>query len=240
MIETKALTKKFGKVKALDAVDIIIDKPGVVAVLGPNGSGKTTLIKTILGMVLPTSGDVLFQGASIPGKWEYRDRLDYLPQIARFPDNLTVRELINMIFDIRGRAPVGEDDRLIKLFGLVPHLNKKLGNLSGGTRQKVNIVLAFSFDNPLMVLDEPTAGLDPVSLVSLKELIDEQKKMGKTVLVTTHIMSLVEDIADDIIFLLEGKVCFKGPLWAIKERGGDKNLEKAIANLIKAAHVENT
>ena len=232
MIEIKGLSKHFGNVKVLDGVDLDIDEKGVVAVLGPNGSGKTTLIKSILGMVVPSEGDILFQGNSVKGKWAYRESIDYLPQIARFPDNLTVRELFNMICDIRGRENIMEDDKLINLFDLRPHLNKKLGNLSGGTRQKVNIILAFSYNNSLMVLDEPTAGLDPVSLVHLKDIILERKERGDTIIITTHIMSLVEELADRIVFLLEGKIYYRGTVNDIMEKAGKDGLERAIAEII--------
>ncbi|MDH5604846.1 MAG: ABC transporter ATP-binding protein [Cyclobacteriaceae bacterium] len=237
MIEIKRLLKRFGNVNALDGVDLTIDRQGVVAVLGPNGSGKTTLIKSILGMVIPTAGDILFQGKSILGSWDYRKGIDYLPQIARFPDNLTIRELFAMIYDIRGLGAITEDDELIGLFGLKPHLDKKLGNLSGGTRQKVNIILAFSYDNPLMVLDEPTAGLDPVSLVHLKDLILKRKEKGNTIVITTHIMSLVEEIADQIVFLLEGKIYYNGTVSEIKKKAGKDDLERAIAEIILQADV---
>ncbi|MDH5602964.1 MAG: ABC transporter ATP-binding protein [Cyclobacteriaceae bacterium] len=235
MIKIEGLSKRFGNVSALAGVDLMIDTKGVVAVLGPNGSGKTTLIKSILGMVIPSAGDIFFQGKSILGNWDYRKSIDYLPQIARFPDNLTIRELFAMIYDIRGKGAIAEDDELISLFGLKPHLDKKLGNLSGGTRQKVNIILAFSYENPLMVLDEPTAGLDPVSLVHLKDLILKRKEMGNTIVVTTHIMSLVEEIADQIVFLLEGKIYYYGTVEDIKKKAGKDDLERAIAEIIMKA-----
>lgn len=227
MIEIQNLHKKFGKNEVLTGLDLDIEKGGIFAVLGPNGSGKTTLIKSILSMVVPNSGTISIEGNSIKNKWQYRQGINYLPQIANFPGNLKVKELIKMIKDLR-QKPSGEE-KLITLFGLEPFLDKKLANLSGGTKQKVNIVLTFMFDNPLIILDEPTSGLDPMALIRLKELIDEEKNNGKTILVTSHIMQFVEEIADEIIYLLEGKIYFKGSVPALKKQTGQTTVEHAIA-----------
>lgn len=230
MIEIKNLHKSFGKVKVLEGVSLKIDQKGIFAILGPNGSGKTTLIKSILGMVMPQSGEINLNGQLIKGKWEYRNQLTYLPQIARFPDNLTVQELINMIKNLRPQK--ARDGDLIKLFKLEPFLDKKLGNLSGGTKQKVNIVLTFMFDCPLLILDEPTTGLDPVSLIHLKELIILEKQAGKTILITTHIMDFVESMADEVVFLLEGNIYFRGSVEELKKRSSRNDLEHAIATIL--------
>ena len=235
MIEIKQLHKTFGKLTVLDGLDLSIKSGGIFAVLGPNGSGKTTLIKCILGMVIPQKGDIIFDGESVIRQSEYRNKINYMPQIANFPANLTVIELIEMVKNLRPK--VAKESDLITLFGLEPHLEKKLGNLSGGTKQKVNIVLAFMFDSDLIILDEPTTGLDPIALISLKEIIQKAKDDGKTVLITTHIMSLVDEIADEIVFLLDGKIYFKGSVPALKEQTGEPNLEHAIANLLRKQNV---
>src|SRR5690625_619566 len=163
MIEVNKIYKKFGKNEVLKGIDLKIDQKGVFAVLGPNGSGKTTLIKCILGMVLPNEGTIKVDGESIARNWEYRQKIDYLPQIANFPTNLTVGELFKMIKDLRDRNDA-DVTPYVKRFGLEPYLDKKLGNLSGGTKQKVNLVLTFVFDSPIIILDEPTTGLDPVEI----------------------------------------------------------------------------
>ncbi|MFD1314604.1 ABC transporter ATP-binding protein [Namhaeicola litoreus] len=235
MIEIKNLCKRFGKLKVLDQLDLSIHQGGIFAVLGPNGSGKTTLIKCILGMVIPNAGEISIKDESVLKKWAYRNEIDYLPQIANFPANLTVIELIEMVKNLRPK-PANEKE-LIQLFELESYLEKKLGNLSGGTKQKVNLVLTFMFDSDLIILDEPTSGLDPVSLIRLKKLIDEEKKKGKTILVTTHIMSLVEEIADEIVFLLDGSIYFKGTVKELKEKTNQSDLEHAIANIITRADV---
>lgn len=231
MISIKHLHKSFGKNHVLNGVNLLFDKPGITAVLGPNGSGKTTLIKSILGMVLPDEGEIVVQGENIRGKWQYREHIAYLPQIARFPDNLTVSELLKMVKDLRGAG--ASDEKLMDLFELKPFLDKRLGNLSGGTRQKVNLVLAFMYDCPLIILDEPTAGLDPVSLVRLKDLIEDHRTKGKTILITTHVMSLVEELADEVVFLLEGHIHFRGNLKVLRETFNETNVERAIAALLE-------
>jgi Cu-processing system ATP-binding protein len=231
MIAFKNLHKSFGKLTVLDGLDLSIKKGGIFAILGPNGSGKTTLIKCLLGMVIPNKGEIIFENESILKKWEYRNNLNYLPQIANFPPNLTVTELIEMVKNLRPKQSNEQD--LITLFGLKDFLNKKLGNLSGGTKQKVNIVLTFMFDSDLIILDEPTTGLDPIALIHLKELILQEKEKGKTILITTHIMSVVEELADEIVFLLDGKIYFKGSIDALKKQTDNDNLEHAIANLIQ-------
>lgn len=230
MIEINNLRKRFGKVEVLEGVSLQIKESGIFAILGPNGSGKTTLIKSILGMVIPQSGAIHINGQSVKGQWNYRQDINYLPQIARFPENLSVAELIRMIKNLRGKS--ADDQSLIRLFKLEPFLDKKLGNLSGGTKQKVNIVLAFMFDSPVLILDEPTTGLDPVSLIHLKDLIRKEKEAGRTILITTHIMDFVETMADEIVFLLEGKIYFKGTVAELKKKSDRNDLEHAIATML--------
>ncbi len=235
MIQIKNLHKKFGKLTVLDGLDLEISSGGIFAILGPNGSGKTTLIKSVLGMVIPNSGEIKINGISVLKKWDYRNQINYLPQIANFPNNLSVKELFAMVKNLRPKE--SNDKDLIEAFGLAPFLEKKLGNLSGGTKQKVNIVLTFMFDSDLIILDEPTTGLDPISLIYLKEIIQKEKEKGKTLLITTHIMSLVEEIADEIVFLLDGKIYFKGNLDQLKSQTKQTDLEHAIANLISKENV---
>src|SRR5690606_37376215 len=160
MIQVESLHKKFGKNVVLAGLELNIDQGGIFAILGPNGSGKTTLIKTVLGMVIPNKGTITVMDSTVRNSWKYRQDINYLPQIANFPGNLKVKELIAMIKDIRQKP--SDELKLIGLFGLEPFLDKKLSNLSGGTKQKVNIVLTFMFNSPLIILDEPTNGLDPL------------------------------------------------------------------------------
>ncbi len=232
MIAINQVHKQFGKNKVLKNLSLSFDKKGTIsAILGPNGSGKTTLIKSILGMVLPTRGNISLFGKSIKGQWQYRDHISYLPQIARFPENLKTAELIAMVKDLRQRP--ARENELIELFDLQAHLQKPLAYLSGGTRQKVNLVLAFMYDNPIYILDEPTAGLDPLAIIRLKELLQEEKQKDKIILLTTHIMSLVDEIADEVVFLLDGHIHFRGSLSELKSTYSGQAVEQAIANLLR-------
>jgi Cu-processing system ATP-binding protein len=140
-----------------------------------------------------------------------------------------------MIKDLR-KQKKAEDTPLIKLFKLEPFLNKKLGTLSGGTKQKVNILLTFMFNSPLIILDEPTSGLDPISLLRLKELIDSEKKKGKTIVITSHIMSFVEEVAEEIVFLLEGKIYFNGTISELKKKTEQPDFEHAIASILTQSY----
>jgi Cu-processing system ATP-binding protein len=235
MLETRDLKKNYGKLEVLKGIDVRITSGLTTAILGPNGSGKTTMIKCILGQVHPDHGEILFREHSIKGQWQYRNEIGYLPQAASFPENLRVRELIEMVEDIRG--PEQRKNQLLNLFNLELCLDKKVKNLSGGTKQKVNLLLTFMFGCPLYVLDEPTSGLDPVALMRFKVFLGELKTTGITILLTTHIMGLVEEIADDVIFILEGRVYFNGKLNDLLKQAGKLNMEQAIAGIMMKQNV---
>ena len=229
-LSIKDIHKSFGQNHVLKGIDISFQEPGVSAIVGPNGSGKTTIIKCILGMVIPDSGEISVGGQSIKGDWKYRDQIDYVPQIAKFPENLQVSELLEMIKDIRpGQTKA---DELIQLFEVESFEDRRLGNLSGGMRQKVNLILALMYDSPIIILDEPTAGLDPVALIKLKNLIDEEREKGKIILITTHIMSLVDELADNVVFLLDGHIKFAGSVNELKQSYGGHKIEESIANIL--------
>ncbi|HMX79046.1 MAG TPA: ABC transporter ATP-binding protein, partial [Ferruginibacter sp.] len=184
MIIASNVSKRFGKLKVLDDVSVTCGKGECIALIGPNGCGKTTLIKCVLGMVIPNSGFITFNGKNITHDWQYRSRIGYMPQIGRYPDNMSIGQVLGMMKDIRGRGEKKLDEELISRFGLNDMLNKRMRTLSGGTRQKVSASLAFLFDPDVLILDEPTAGLDPVSSEILKEKIIAEKAKGKLVLIT--------------------------------------------------------
>ena len=230
MIQLNQLYKTYGKLKVLRAIDLELSKPGVTAILGPNGSGKSTLIKLILGLVIPSQGTITVQGQKVRESYSYRNSISYLPQIARFPENLKVKELLQVIEEIRGKSALR--DHFIQYFGVESYLENRLGHLSGGTRQKINLVLTFMYDTPIRILDEPTAGLDPIALVALRNLIEAERQAEKLILLTTHIIPLVESIADDLIFLLDGTVHFHGAPAELKQSTKHSGLEEAIANMM--------
>ncbi|NEV93701.1 ABC transporter ATP-binding protein [Psychroflexus sp. YR1-1] len=234
MVEFKDIHKKFGKNEVLSGINLKIQKGKTTAILGPNGSGKTTLIKILLGMNHANSGEILVNNTSIRNNWSYRKNMDYLPQIANFPGNIKVKEIIAMMKDLRQQT--ARDKELTAYFELKPYLNTNLSHLSGGYKQKVNLVLSLMFDSPFIILDEPTSGLDPLSLIKLKELLKKEQEQGKTILITSHIMSFVEEISDHISFILDGKVYFDGSIGELKSTTGKANFEYAIANLLKTNH----
>jgi Cu-processing system ATP-binding protein len=230
MIEIEGLNKFYGNNHVLKDINLDIGEPGIYAILGPNGSGKSTLLKSIIGLVNPKKGGIKVDEIPVTDTHVYRKKISYLPQIARFPDNLRVYELIRLIKDIRNED--ADETDLVRLFDMEPEMRKRLRNLSGGTRQKVNMILGFLFDTPYMILDEPTVSLDPVSLTKFRKIISEKREQGKIIIYTTHIMNLVEELSDQIILLLEGRVIFKGGLEEIRSETGASSLENAIASLI--------
>jgi len=232
MIEISKLTKRFGDHEVLRGVDLTVARGRVMGIVGPNGAGKTTLIKTLLGLCQPTSGDIRLDGRSILGtESSYRAHIGYMPQIARFPENLTASELFEMVRDLRGTKGV-LDASLLRGFALESQLDKPLRVLSGGTRQKVNACLALLFQPSLLVLDEPTAGLDPLSSAILKDRILSLRAEGVTVMVASHIMSELEELCDDVAFLLDGVTRFAGPIDQLTSITRQANLERAIAALM--------
>ncbi len=231
MIIASNVSKKFGKLKALDNISLTCTKGECIALIGPNGSGKTTLIKSILGMVVPDSGFITFNGKNILHSWEYRSQIGYMPQIGRYPDNMSIGDVFDMMKDIRGSKNT-LDEELIGLFGLKEQMSKKMRTLSGGTRQKVSASLAFLFDPDVLILDEPTAGLDPVASEILKEKIIAQKKKGKLVMITSHILSDLDELVTQVIYMQEGTLQFHKTIDELRMDTGENKLSRAIANVM--------
>jgi len=232
MIEARRVTKSFGKLRVLDELSITIRPARITGLVGPNAAGKTTLAKIILGLIKPDSGTVEIDGNPIGADDSYRSRIGYMPQLARFPDNLSARELFAMLTDLRNPARPLDDD-LLQAFNFRGALEKPIRALSGGTRQKVNAVIAFMFQPDLLILDEPTAGLDPVASGVLKDKVLGEKAAGKTFLLTSHIMSELDELADDVAFINDGTVAFVGALTELKRITRQSNLERAIAEMMK-------
>jgi len=232
MISLKDICKNFGKLQVLDHVSLDLKSGRSYALIGPNGSGKTTLIKSILGMVIPTSGEIMVDGQSIFNDWKYREKIGYMPQIGRYPDNMRIGQLIDMMKNIR-QDYTRTDEELIDSFKLFKMYDKPLHTLSGGTRQKVSAALAFLFNAPILILDEPTAGLDPVSVEILKEKILHEKRLGKLIIISSHILSDLDELTTDVVYIFEGKVQYNNTIEALKEETHETRLGKAIAMLIR-------
>jgi Cu-processing system ATP-binding protein len=231
LIEVQNLVKEFGKNKVIKGIDLAIDEGKVTAIVGPNGSGKTTLIKSILGLVRPTGGTIKVDGAEIKDDYLYRNKMGYMPQVARYPENLTGSEIISLIKSIRNSNEFS-DKEILSSFKLEPEMEKPFKNLSGGTKQKISALIAFAFNPKFIILDEPTAGLDPISSSYFKDLVLKQKEKKKTIILTSHLMNEVQELADEIIFLLEGEIKFKGSIQSLLEDRKETKLERAIAELM--------
>jgi len=231
MIALKSVNKVFGKLQALDQVTIQFDPGKSYALIGPNGSGKTTLIKSILGMVIPTSGEIVVDNQPIRNDWKYREKIGYMPQIGHFPENMRIGQLMDMMKNIRKNATT-TDEELVEAFGLKKIYEKRMHTMSGGTRQKVSAALAFMFHPPVLILDEPTAGLDPVSVEILKEKIQKERAEGKLFIISSHILSDLDELSSDVVYIFEGKIHYHNSLEYLKNQTGESRLGRAIANMI--------
>jgi Cu-processing system ATP-binding protein len=234
VIEIESLTKRFGSLRVLDDLTLGIGAGRCTAILGPNGAGKTTLIKSILGLVRPDAGTIRVAGEPVGEGSEYRRRIGYMPQVPRYPENLTVREILEMIRDLRGGGEE-TDEELVDLFDLQAQYGKPFRSLSGGNRQRVSAALAFLFRPEILFLDEPTAGLDPLSSSTLKDRILREKAAGRTVVLTSHVMAEVEELADVVVYLLDGRVWFEERVRELIARTGEPNLERAMAHVMLRA-----
>lgn len=233
MIQISNLKKRFGKFNVLKDVNLSLKKGQVITLIGPNGCGKTTLIKSLLGMVIPDEGEITVQGKPIDGQWMYRDSIGYMPQMGRYPENLSVAQIFNMIKDIRYKHVQIFDEDLYNAFQLDRILDKKMGDLSGGTRQKVSAQLAFLFNPQILILDEPTAGLDPLSSEILKGKIRRESKKGKLILITSHNLSELDEIVDQIVYMQEGRIVLNISLEQLKMDTGKLRLPDAIAQIMR-------
>jgi Cu-processing system ATP-binding protein len=232
MIIASNVSKKFGKLKALDDVSVTCNKGECIALIGPNGSGKTTLIKSILGMVIPDSGFITFNSRNILHDWQYRSHIGYMPQIGRYPENMTIGQVLDMMKDIRNHRHSESDEELVTIFQLEPMFGKRMRTLSGGTRQKVSAALAFLFNPDVLILDEPTAGLDPLSSELLKNKITKEKNKGKLILITSHILSELDDLVTQVIYMQDGKLRFHKSITELQAETGEEKLNKAIASIM--------
>ncbi len=231
MIIISDLDKQFGKLKVLKSIQVEFNPGKSYAIIGPNGSGKTTLIKCILGMVLPDLGTICVNGKSISNDWTYRDLIGYMPQIGRYPDQMKIGQIFDMIRDLRqSQSPI--DDDLIKEFKLDKMRDKRMHTLSGGTRQKMSVSLAFLFKPSILILDEPTAGLDPIAVEILKKKILTEKNHERTFLITSHIMSDLDELTSNVVYIDEGSILFNYTINLLKEDTGEVKLGRAIASIM--------
>ena len=238
MIRIENISKRFKRLQALDKITVDFNKGQVISLIGPNGSGKTTLIKCILGMVKADSGRIAVNNEYINGNPCYKNDIGYMPQIGRYPDNMKVGQLFKMLENIRNQSKAHLDKELIDQFNLTAIFEKPMRTLSGGTRQKVSAAVAFLFDPGILILDEPTAGLDPLASEILKEKIIKEKKKGKLILITSHILSDLEELTTDVMYMQEGKMVFIKKIDLLRKETGELRLSKAIAKIMRGENAD--
>lgn len=228
MLEIQNLTKRYGKLVALNEVSFSLDPGQIVSLTGPNGSGKTTLLKSILGLIRPDNGTILLNGESIIGKWQYREFIGYMPQISRYPENLTIGNFLDMIAELRQKKLSECSLELYYDFNLDRLSDKRLGALSGGTRQKVAAVASLLFTPKLLIMDEPTAGLDPIATDILLKHIHIASETGALILITSHVLTEVQALAERVIYMNEGQVEMNLTPNELFEQTGAGNIVQAI------------
>ena len=233
MIELINIKKNFGKTEVLKNVSLMLDAGQCIGLIGPNACGKTTMIKAILSMVIPSEGKILFNGNNIIGDVAYKNHIGYMPQIGRYPENMSIRQVVNMIKNIRKyNSPI--DEELWHAFGLDPVSDKKMRTLSGGTTQKVSATLAFLFNPDILILDEPTAGLDPLAAEVLRDKIIKERQKGKLILITSHLLNELDELLSHVIFMQEGEVVLYKTTEDLYAETGEVKISKAISNLLKS------
>lgn len=233
MIAATHLTKSFGRLRALDDFSVTMARGQSVLLIGPNGSGKTTFIKCVLGLVIPDKGGLTLDGESLLENPMPRRAIGYMPQIGRFPDHLKVGQIIEMMREIRRGTHERTDEDLIEAFEIARIAHKPARTLSGGTRQKVSACLAFLFDPDILILDEPTAGLDPVAAEILKEKVRAMRERDKLILLTSHILSDLDEITSDVMHLIEGRLQFYRPISELMEEHGETKLSRVVARIMR-------
>ncbi len=239
MITIEGISKTFGKQKVLDNISIDMKRGECIALIGPNGSGKTTLIKAILRLVLPDEGRIAVNGQTVRNHVEYRSHIGYMPQMSRLPENMNVRRLFLMIKNLRKDVdPKNYDTEIYRDFQIDSMAKKPMGKLSGGMKQKVSAALAFLFDPDILILDEPTASLDPVSSERLKEKIATGVEKGKLVIITSHNLSDLEGLVSRVVYLMDGRVHFDRSLEELQEQTGATRLNRMIVEMLEKPQTE--
>ena len=226
-LEIKNLSKKFGSQLALNDITINIPNHGIIGLLGPNGAGKSTLMKSIAGVLAIEEGEILFNGKSISeNDIETKKRIGFLPENNPLYHEMYIKEYLNFVADIH-KISKDKIDEIIDLVGITPEKSKKIGQLSKGYKQRVGLTQAILHSPDVLILDEPTNGLDPNQILEIRNVIREIGK-DKIVILSTHIMQEVEALCSRVILIDKGNIVQDSPVDEFK--GKYANLEEAFTN----------
>lgn len=234
-INIEHLSKRFGTIQALEDIHTSLLADQCIALIGPNGCGKSTLIKSILGLVIPDGGDIFVNGIKINSDSSYRKNIGYMPQIGKYPDHMKVYQVFELIEKIR-REDCKKDYELYESFQISSIANQYMYTLSGGTRQKISAVLAFLYSPGILILDEPTSGLDPLSAEILKTKIKKVNEAGNLIIITSHILSDLDELCSDVIYMQDGRLIFNKTIQKLQSETNEVKLNKMITHLIKNEH----
>lgn len=226
-LEIKNLTKKFGEQTALNNINIEIKKNEIIGLLGPNGAGKSTLMKSIVGVLMIDEGEIIFDGKNIAeNEIQTKEKIGFLPENNPLYNDMYVKEYLQFVADIH-KIQKEKVDEIIDLVGITPEKSKKISQLSKGYKQRVGLAQAILHEPDLLILDEPTNGLDPNQIIEIRNVIKEIGK-EKTVILSTHIMQEVEALCSRVILIHQGKIVQDTGIEEFK--GKFSNLEEAFAN----------
>ena len=218
MVRAESLTKRYGTVTAVDRLSFEVERGETFALIGPNGAGKTTTLRLLLGLSRPDQGRIVIGPAGLePHQPEARRDLGYVPQRVEFPTGRTVAEVLAFFAEIRGldRSMVA---RALERVRLAPHAGRRASELSGGYTQRLSLAQALLADPALLVLDEPTASLDPEATWEFRTLVEQLQREGKTILLCSHLLSEVERVADRVLILVDGRRAALERMDGLRER----------------------
>ena len=240
MILVKSLSKSYGKTRAVKDVSFTVRQGEAVVLLGPNGSGKSTTLKAIMRVIIPDSGEISVNGLPIVGNPRSVGCLiSYLPQVIQYPDNLKVAEILELIRKVRG---LSTDDVRKALFemGIGNYADEYVSNLSGGTVQRLGVAIALLPDSPILILDEPTASLDPEGVMHFKGLLKKLREQGKTILFTTHLLNEVDELADNVGILMQGRLIIYDNASSLKKKLSIQTKVYAVIKNLSDEHINTT
>jgi len=233
----RGLLRRYGRTTAVDGLDLTVDAGAIVGFLGPNGAGKTTTLRCCSGLLSPDAGRIAIAGVSLASDpLRARARVGFVPDQPFLYERLTAREFVafvGAIYDVPERTARDRGDELLDRLGMGAAADELVETYSLGMRQKVSIVAALIHDPPLLMLDEPLGGLDPVAARTLKDLLRERARRGLGVLVSTHLLDVAERLCDRIVVLHHGRRLAEGTLDELRVGHEDSTLEEVFLALIR-------